>query len=130
MDCVLLMRSEFSEDSLKRIQAHMLQNKDMIARRQRLLEEKNYSLKSWIGRCLMTNKPQDELKEYQLFAHCRGHQMLFNSMPYMLSAEAMDVMSSLLSDKTLGEMNRFMDDNFGLPPELKKQLKDRPVSFI
>ena len=51
-------------------------------------------------------------------------------MPFIIGDEAMEEMQGLLSQKTQDELDRFVDDNFGLPPELKELLKDKPLVLV
>ncbi|MEM6842784.1 MAG: hypothetical protein AAF632_11205 [Bacteroidota bacterium] len=51
-------------------------------------------------------------------------------MPYIIGDPAVDEITGLLPEKALGEVDRFVDENLGLPPELKKPIKDNPPIFI
>lgn len=128
MECVAKMRQELSLESLQRIQQYF-EKKAHFHERMENLEGCN-NPQQWLSRCIITGKPIHMLNEYQLFAYCDGKHLQLAGMPYMISGEAADEMVNLLSSKTLGEINRFIDENFGLPPELKKPIKDQPVILI
>ena len=130
MACAEKMRQELSKDSLARIQDFMQHNSRLMEQSQRLISENNWKVDDWISNCAINGASIEEQEEYQLFAHCRGNQMILSVMPYMVSGAAIEQMAELLSPKTRDELNRFIDDNFGIPPELKMHLKDQPIMFI
>ena len=130
LSCAGRMRQELSASSLRNIENFFEQRVDLYGRRQEMLYEYGLDHEAWLDRCIVTGKPKSELEEYQIYGHCLGNRFLFSYMPYMISHEAMDEMSDLLSEKTRGEIDRFVDDNFGLPPELKQPIKDHPVLLL
>lgn len=130
MDCADRMRNELSRESLLRIQHYFINKIDLEGRYELLSQKGHGNPDAWLSNCIVTGKPVAHLKEYQLCAHCDGKSLIFSGMPYMISGEAMEEMADLLSAKTRGEIDRFIDENFGLPPELKKPVKDNPVIFV
>ncbi|MDF9797506.1 hypothetical protein OKW21_002769 [Catalinimonas alkaloidigena] len=130
LECALKMRNELSRESLERVQAYMTEKSNLIEQSQKLRASHNWDINEWIGNCAFTGQSIKDQNEYQIFAHCRGNQMVFSMMPYMISSQAMDEMAELLSEKTQDELNRFVNDNFGIPPELKKPILDNPVILL
>lgn len=128
IDCAGKMRQELSQESLQNIQQYLEQKVNFYDRSEDL-EDCN-DPQAWLSHCIITGKQIQTLNEYQILAYCDGKELHFSGMPYMISGEAADEITNLLSNKTIGEMNRFIDENFGLPPELKKSIKDHPVLFI
>lgn len=128
MNCAAKMRQELSSESLQRIQQYFEQKVNFYDRLEDL--EGCNDPQQWLSHCIITGKPIHTLDEYQLLAYCEGKQLQFSGMPYMISGQAADEMTHLLSNKTIGEINRFIDENFGLPPELRKPIKDQPVLLI
>lgn len=128
MDCAMKMRNELSKESLINIQQYFETRADLLQRQAAL--EDDHDPQHWLSHCIVTGRPMTDLHEYQIYAFCDGKNMHLSGMPYMLSGEAAEEMSALLSEKTKGEIDRFIDDNFGLPPELKKHIKDQPMSFF
>lgn len=129
MHCAELMRRELSRESLERVQDFM-QKSNLAASRQQLIDRNNWNIQDWISHCAVSGESVEQQDEYQLFAHCRGGQLVFSAMPYMISSTVAEAMSELLSAKTRDELNRFVDDNFGLPPELKQPITDRPILLM
>ena len=130
LGCAERMRQEMSIESMRNVQQFFNERVDFYGRRQELLYEHGLNHEAWLDRCIVTGRPKAELEEYQIYGHCQGDRFLFSYLPYMISHEAMDGMAELLSEKTRGEIDRFIDDNFGLPPELKQPIKDHPFVLL
>lgn len=80
--------------------------------------------------CAMTGVHKSELEEYMIYGHFRGNQMIKSTMPFLLSGKVMDDVADLLSDETVDELDGFMGEYFGGPPELEELWKPRrPVFF-
>lgn len=126
LPCAEEMRKSLSEESKNKILDYFMQKADLTLRREKLLKEK-FDLSAWISTCIFKNKSIYELGEYHLFAHCRGDQMIIDTMPYMVSFEAEDEMQELLSEETKRELDDFMRRNFRFPPEFEDIFKDKPL---
>ena len=122
--CAERIRNEMSEDSLMHIEKYMLENTD-ASRRFKIISEHPNDPMAWMQECLIKGLPKEELSEFQIYAHCQGDKLNMSQMPYMISSIALDEISQLLSDKTLDQLNGFMDEHFGPPPELAEPLPDR-----
>lgn len=130
MECAGKMKNELSKESLECVQAYMMNKSKLFEHSQQLQTSHNWNVEDWISHCIITGQSIEEQSEYQIFAHCRGKQLVFSAMPYMIGSQAMDEMAGLLSPKTQDELNRFIDDNFGIPPELKELFKDKPIMLL
>ena len=84
----------------------------------------------WIKNCLVNHTSIDEIREYQIYAHCNGRHLNITHMPYMVSGEIIDQITHLLSDETLDELDDFMNNNFGPPPELMEPLPKRRIALV
>jgi hypothetical protein len=51
-------------------------------------------------------------------------------MPYGLCAEAMDEITSLLSEKSLGEIDDFMGNYFSGQPEIAEIIRNRSLIMM
>jgi hypothetical protein len=60
----------------------------------------------------------------------QGDKMLVGEFPYIISLEAMEELTELLSDETKDEFDDFKKNLLGGPPELEELLKGRPVLVI
>jgi hypothetical protein len=127
LSCSVKMNSSLSEESRQRIDTYFQENTDLAKRRARLLGKKTIRPNDWINRCVIKDTPIRNSGEYQIVAQCDGKHMLFSYMPFALSMEALDEISSLLSAKSLGEIDDFMGKYFTGPPEVSEILKKRFV---
>ena len=126
--CMLTFNESLSSESRQRIQQYFMKHCDLVSRRQRLLDRKTRRVQPWIDHCVIKNTPISECGEYQMAAQCDGKHMLFTYMPYAISNSAMDEMTNLLSEKSLGEIDDFMGNHFSGPPEIAELIRNR--SFI
>lgn len=127
MECVITMNNALSEESRERIQNYFAEHANMDGRSEELLKAKSLRTSPWIKNCLIKKTSIAKSSEYQLVAQCDGKYMLFTAMPFALSKEAMEEISSLLSAKSLGEMDDFIGKYFTGPPEVSEILKKRLV---
>lgn len=127
--CAERMRKEMSAGSLKSIETYMIENTN-VARRMEIVQANLDNPLAWMDECLIKSIPQEELTEYQIYAHCQGDKLNLMQMPYMVSSVALDEISQLLSEKTLDQLNDFLDEHFGPPPELEEPLPNRRVILV
>lgn len=118
MPCAMQLHEKMSTESRQNLEMFMMQNMRHDSR-SKLLEDHPDEPEIWLSECLVTGLKQNDILEYQIFAHCRGDKLLTPAMPYMISGEALDRMSELLSDKTLDEMDGFIGKHFGPPGEFE-----------
>ena len=125
------MTASLSKNSLSKINDHFEAHADLPLRAlKNLKREDRPDLEELIGSCLLKGTAQKENQEYQICCQCVGDQMVLSHMPYMIGMEAMEEIQELLSPETKRELDGFVGDNFGLPPEWKKAIEDRPVLVI
>ncbi|MGV3538755.1 MAG: hypothetical protein ACO1OQ_03035 [Rufibacter sp.] len=128
LGCAQQLREELSVESRQRIDAYFTQHINLVARREALLALPNpLQLDNWLSHCLVTGTPRSQCTEYQIFAQCDGHDLIYGYMPYFISGLAMDEIQELVSPHTRQILDDFMDTHFGLPPELRELLQDRLV---
>ncbi len=130
LKCHKEFMSIYSQESLGNIQTYFLENAHFDENRPRLIEKLEdgvFEINEWLSHCIIKGTPVNEMTEYQIGAQCIGNKMAAQEMPFIIGNEAMDEIMQLLSNKTIGEMNGFIDQFFGLPPDLKKLLKDTGV---
>jgi len=117
MDCMMNMQEYISDESRQHLMEHY-QTLNPMQRAKSLLEKEDYDLDNWIGECAFTGKPLYDCSEYQISAVFSGNQMLLHFMPMMVSDVAAKGMAEKLSKETKDNLDRFMGEHFGLPPEL------------
>ena len=126
LPCRARMMEELSKESIERINGYMEQY-DMEARAEELLADRGPDVSSWLSHCLITGRPVDEADEHHIYAFCDGPDLIFNGLPMALVGDVNEEMNELLSQKTRDRLDGFVDEQFGLPPELKQPIKDSPV---
>ncbi len=108
--CADRLKQELSEESMNNIHLFFNQN----------IQPENFFDGRETSKCLISDKPQSDLQEYQIYAYCHGKHLANHvSPPFMISGEILDKLADLLSDDTIDELNNFMDNHFGPPPELE-----------
>lgn len=133
MTCAEKMHERMSAESMQRlreyVQTHMQYKVDLF---DRLEEDQPIEPTELLHKCLITGRPIDDesVGEYQMIAHCKGNKLSPWEFPFAICGEALEGMSALLSEKTRDELDDFIDDHFGLPPEWKEALKKRDPVFV
>ena len=134
MKCHSEFIKSYSDTSLANIQNYFLENIGENPQKEdlkkRLEEEGHFNIEDWTSHCIIKGTPINKLSEYQIGCHCIGDKMLVSGMPFVIGNKALDEISQLLSNKTIDQMNGFVDEFLGLPPDLKKLLPDSPVLII
>ncbi len=130
ISCVMKMREALSTESLQRVEAFFNSRTNVRQRGEELLKAGKVNHEDWLDRCIVYGNKRDELKRYQVHGQFVGNQMVLSGMPYLISETALTEASELLSDETIDEQNRFIDDYFGLPPEYKALFKEQPSLFV
>ena len=130
MQCVDSMKNKLSTESIKEISEFLMMHSALPEKMNHMWHQKAPSVENSISHCIINNEPITELEEYMITAHCKDDQLLFSHMPYMVSIEAADKITSVLSAKTKDELDNFMDMHIGLPPEWMEIFKTkRPIFF-
>ena len=127
MHCAMEMKDQLSEDSKKSMEKYMLEKGNLTTRAGNFLSKENPLPADWWQNCLITGQNISGLEEYQICGVFEGNRIICAEMPYLLSGDAMDEMTELLSPETRDELNRFGDEHFSGPPELKELFEQRPV---
>ena len=130
LDCVARLQQAMSEESMQRVRAYFEHRVDPFARRRHLIERERFDAREWISACFVTGKPVASMTEYQIYAHCEGRSLVMSLFPYAIGGDVIEEVGALLSNKTLGEIDGFMSDHFGLPPELRKLLLENHIVTI
>jgi hypothetical protein len=130
LPCSEKMRQSLSTDSLARIESYFREHANLAGRQQLLERPGKPEPKEWVATCLLNNTPIEEAAEYQLIAQCDGPNMVVGLAPYMISGRAADELSELLSAQTKEVLDDFIDEHFGLPPELKALIKEKNLLLL
>lgn len=125
-ECHMKGYNELSKESRDSVKQYFLDRQRQVSNR---LEESfdMENLETLFDRCLISDTPKTELQEYQLYAHCQGTDVRLEQGAFMMSGLVIAELAELLSKKTRDHLDDFMDNNFGLPPELREKLKGNPI---
>ncbi len=128
IDCVENMKGSMSEESMQNIENYIIENRSNM---QELLNEFYLSGMDsglLLKQCAIKGTPVDDLKEYQIAGLFKGRMIDPQVPPYLISMEAAEEINNLLSKKTKDELDNFIDELTGLPPEWLEILKtNKPV---
>lgn len=126
-ECAEKMQKSMSEESQQNMQNYFLQHENFMQKVQEFQIGEGGPIDEVLSKCSITGEAIDDMGEYMMFGHFRGGKMVATTMPYVIGGKAMDEISELMSNKTLDEMNGFMGQYFGGPPELENLWKGKPV---
>lgn len=131
LNCSTTSQQKISEDSMAALQDFFSGQVDLATRTRELQERyQGFDVDGWLETCVVTGKKRSELHEYTIYGLFRKDQILVGELPYMMSGEALAMISSLLSQETKDELGRIGDDNLGIPPEFEDLFRKRtPVLF-
>ncbi len=130
--CAEKMRKSLSRESLQRLEKHFMEKANWDGKMNLLSKEKPPKVADFIGDCIFTGKSinDKEIDEYQVVGYFQGDKLRLDRMPFMMCSAAAEEIGDLLSAKTKDELDGFIDDNFGLPPEWKMALKERDFVLV
>ena len=129
--CAHDMNEKMSQESLESMQSYFSGNQEFL----RKINDYNQNWQSLSEQplsenCAITGDHKSNLSEYMIYGHFKGNQMITSTMPFLLSGKVLDDVAELLSDETIDELDNFMGEYFGGPPELEELWKPRrPVFF-
>lgn len=126
LKCAEELRKELSTESQQRMKEYMEANIDFEKRRYEMSEyDPNNTMDPWLDKCLISGEPLKDQNEFVLYGYFQGSHMMVSDFPYAIGPKAMDELTELLSNKTLGEMDDFMGKFFTGPPEVNELFKPR-----
>jgi hypothetical protein len=129
--CAHDMNGQMSKESMENIQQYF-SHQDLFMKKIQEYNTKEFPESQSLipDRCVITGEEVGKLDEYMIYGHFRGDKMVTSTMPYLLSGNVMDDVSDLLSNETIDQLDDFMGEYFGGPPELEELWKPRrPVFF-
>jgi hypothetical protein len=128
--CNAEMQKSLSDHSKELINTYFNQRVDLMSRRHKLLQDYGPDIDAWLTNCLIYQTPITDISEYQIYAYCEGKYLVFSAMPFMISGRAIEEIADKLSPETKEVLDDFIDEHFGLPPELKELLKNRKLIHL
>ena len=128
-DCRCNMAQEFSSDSRENL-SHFFEHRVKVKERSIFLAF-GPSPGPWIEKCAACQTPRHEMESYSLGGVLLGMEMLFDPYPLCLCGKCEEEIQELLSKKTRGMWDDFVDTHFDGPPANVQDLPiaGRPVLF-
>ncbi len=117
MDCAMELRSSFSKESRQKMDEYFMQNLSGVV-------GPGHPEDDYLNSCLIKGIPIERLREYQVYAHCKGGFLSEEVSPYLISSHAQEEVMNLISNATNDLLNGFFDKHFSPDPEL---VQPRPV---
>jgi len=128
MDCAAKMKGSMSEESIRNMENYFKNNSRIQEYQQKIFEAEELSVEDFLSACVVKGTSISELKEYQMIGVFQGDRLYHYSVPFIISSEATEEINELLSKKTKGEMDDFIDDFIGIPPDWREIIKsNKPV---
>jgi len=127
--CANNMMQELSSESMANIQMYFAENVSP-EKLGPIPSDKRERIQYMLNHCMVKGTPKTNTQEYQVVAKCKGHHLQQNSFPIMLSFDALDELTELLSTQTQDTLNNFRDQFFPVPPEFEDLFKSRPVLVV
>jgi hypothetical protein len=125
--CYASLREDLSAASTAAVDRFFDERVDFQLRNIELKAIARGRVEPWLSECVVYRTPIEPQGEYQMFALCRGSSLIMDRFPYAICGEAVEELLELLSPKTRGEMDRFIEEHLGLPPEVVRGPADRVV---
>ena len=113
LPCDKAIQKEVSKKSMQLIHHYFEEHVDFQTRGQQMLSMNGMDVEKWVQHCVIKGTPKNECKEYMLCGWCIDEDMAFINMPFLVSGEAVDELTSLLSPQTRGVLEGINDQLFG-----------------
>ena len=88
------------------------------------------NIENLLGRCMITGTNINDMSEYQIAGAFSGRQLIWEPFPFIMSIEVTNEINELLSEKTKEEIDGFIDNFIGVPPEWLEIIKNNKPIFI
>ena len=121
IDCALKQKETISEESLRNIENYFRFNLSLDQL------SKSYDHESKAKHCIVHGTSTDQMSEYVIQATCNGNNLDSTVQPMIFGDQAISEMEELISVATRDEMDDFIDQHFGGPPEWREILRKRTL---
>ena len=129
-DCHGTLQKGMSAKSIESLQQYYMKIMAEKGDQPVMINLSDFKLNDWLSNCFFTGDPVSEMNEYQVIAQFKGTKMVMNAPPIIVGEAAMEEMSTLLSDQTIDEMNRFKKEFLGPDPELEEFIFGKKLILI
>ncbi len=130
VECHQKVQKGMSEESLKNLQQYYQSVMEKKGQHQVFIDMRTFDLDDWLSRCFFKGGNISEMAEYQMVAQFEGDKMLMTTPPLIIGSDAMNEMSSLLSEKTIDDMNDFRTRFMGPSPEIEELIYGKKLLLL
>lgn len=128
--CAAKLHASYSQKSRDTIVRYFAERTDPEARARTLLaEHPEGDLDTWLDTCMTCGKPPQPGRGFATAALCGGHDLVFAHSPFLICEDCELEVNESLSPETRGEIDRFIGENFDLPPTYAPS-PDHPVTIL
>ena len=125
--CTECQQEELSLESLQNISKYFMAQPHFMRRPREVMNWPAEEPVRWTQCCALTNRPREEIENYQIFGHFRGNKMILSVYPLLICDEATEALAERLSKKTRDSLDDFVGEFLGMPPEFEIAPEDRPL---
>jgi hypothetical protein len=116
-ECAQKMKGAMSAESMERLEQFFAEN-NQLGMIQNLIVHKGFAEpRDFISHCIIKGNELTPADEYQLVGYFTGKHIYPGSFPFAISFAAGEEMGTLLSEQTRREMDGFIDQFIGIPPD-------------
>jgi len=130
-DCALKLTQSYSKESKENLERFFRENvEENLVQHQQPNLQSELEIREHLSYCSISGKSVTELDEYQIVGQFNGSYLNLQMTPFMMGSGSMDDVQSLLSEKTLDEIDDFTGKYLMGPPEFRdffKPPKRRPI---
>lgn len=128
MDCAENMKGSMSQQSIENIENYFRSNMQFMQERFMGFQDEGFDPEMMLSKCAISGTNRKDLKEYQIAGFFNGIYLNPATVPFLISSEVAEEINGLLSKETKGEIDGFVNDFIGIPPEWREILKtNRPI---
>jgi hypothetical protein len=132
MQCMNNKKDSISKSSARNIENYFMKYADNFVNNLNLIAQKDENTESsdLLAHCIIKGTDISTVTEYQICGLFNGKQMVLNIFPYAISGLVAEEINELLSVETKEEIDDFIDEHFGFPPEIKKLIKEKDLVIL
>lgn len=125
-DCAMKLYASYSQKSRENLERYYHEHLyDRLSENLSISIETEADVAEILSHCAFTGKHVNELDEYQIVGRFDGNYLITDIPPIMMSVDALDDLTDLLSDQTLEMLDDFTGKYLSGPPEFRDLFKPR-----
>lgn len=114
--CHKKLHEEYSDETKERIWNFYLDHGDLPGRLDQFRGKPIGSIDPWVDHCLTCNGTLASAEEYAIAAHCIEDMLIYGESPFMICMTCMDKITEMLSEKSLGTYDRWLEHCLPMAP--------------